>query len=615
MLRLAAEDFDVLVVGGGITGCGVALDAATRGLRTALVEADDFASGTSSKSSKLIHGGLRYLQQHDYRLVYEALHERQRLLGNAPHLVHPLPFLIPLAGRNGVVVKGVAKAYSVALWLYDLTGGLRIGKRHRRIDTAEALAHFPDLRTDRLAAAFLYWDAQADDARLTLAVARTAAAHGAVVANHARVTRLVDDGDRLTGVQLADGTEIRADVIVNAGGVWSEQIADLTATPTAGAVSLRPAKGIHVTVPADRLPCDFAAALPAPGDQRTVFVVPWEASESAAPGPASGQFTYIGTTDTDYDGPLDAPVCTPEDVNYLLGTVNAWTTSGLTPADVTGAWAGLRPLLTDGRNARTRDLSRRHAVMVSANGLITVTGGKLTTYRRMAADTVDVVASRFVGRRLPSSRTRRLRLVGAGPSPVPAHSRSPVPAGSRSPVSNPSANSSPSPTSHPSAASHPSAGPSTWPGVTAGVDPATRAHLESRFGTETPFLLVLCQEDASLAEPLVAGLPYLRAEAIWAARHEMAVTLIDVLARRTRALILDREATARGAPAVAALLASELGWDEAEQARQVADLEDLIEAERRAADPIPVDDPLHPATPATPLHPATPARSARSARS
>ena len=317
---------------------------------------------------------------------------------------------------------------------------------------------------------------------------------------------------------------IRAEVVVNAGGVWSEQVANLAATPTRSPVALRPAKGIHVMVPADRLPCDYAAALPVPGDQRAVFVVPWAADESAGLGRGTGRFTYIGTTDTDYDGPLDAPDCTAEDVDYLLRAVNAWTTAGLTPADVTGAWAGLRPLLSDDRGARTADLSRRHAVLQSDNGLVTVTGGKLTTYRRMAADTVDVVAGRFRERKLPSSRTRGLRLVGAGPGPAVAVT----------PPAEPAARSS--------AATRPR------PAFPLVVGPATRSHLESRFGTETPQVLALCEEDASLAEPLVAGLPYLRAEAVWAVRHEMAGTLADVLARRTRALILDREATAAGGP-------------------------------------------------------------------
>ena len=435
--RLAGESFDILIIGGGITGCGAALDAAARGLRVALVEAADFASGTSSKSSKLVHGGLRYLQQHDYRLVYEALRERQRLINNAPHLVHPLPFLIPLFGRDGVVNKAVAKAYSAALWTYDITGGVRIGHRHRRISASEAVDHFPLLRADRLAASFLYWDAQADDARLTLTVARTAAQRGAVLANYAPAVELLDRGGHLAGVRLADGTEVRASVVVNAGGVWSQEIARLAGESAPNPVAIRPAKGIHLTVPASRLPCDYASVLAVPGDKRSIFVVPWAADERTAPDQASG-FTYLGTTDTDYDGPLDDPKCTPEDVEYILRAVNEWTTASLTPADVTGTWAGLRPLVSDARNARTADLSRRHTVVVSPNGLVTVTGGKLTTYRRMAADTIDVAVRQLGGAgRVPASPTARLRLAGAAvprrgpgappPAPCPPAPRPPAP--------------------------------------------------------------------------------------------------------------------------------------------------------------------------------------------
>src|SRR5580658_7996877 len=265
--RMGSERFDVLVIGGGITGAGVALDASARGLRTALVERHDFASGTSSKSSKMIHGGLRYLQQRDFRLVYEALHERQRLLDNAPHLVSPLPFLIPLFGRDGLVQKNVARAYSIALWLYDATGGWRIGKRHRRIDRAETLAHLPTLRVDRLVAGFLYYDARADDARLTLAVVRTAALdHGAVVANYAEVVRLLHDaGGAVTGARVrpvAPGDEdpdaghgefdVQATVVVNATGVWADDLRALDEATHPH--SLRPAKGIHVTVPRAKLP-------------------------------------------------------------------------------------------------------------------------------------------------------------------------------------------------------------------------------------------------------------------------------------------------------------------------------------------------------------------------
>ena len=536
--RLAADDFDVLVIGGGITGCGVALDAASRGLRTALVEARDFASGTSSKSSKMVHGGLRYLQQHDYRLVYEALHERQRLLDNAPHLVRPLPFLIPLFGKDGVVASSVAKAYSVALWTYDLTGGLRIGHRHSRMNSDGALAHFPVLRTDRLVASFLYWDAQADDARLTLAVARTAASKGAVVANYSPVAELVEESDRVRGALLEDGTRIRARVVVNAGGVWSEKIASLGGHSAGSPVKIRPAKGIHVAVPAEKLPCDFASVLSVPGDRRSVFVVPWTANEMAGRlvgGADTGlkdRYTYIGTTDTDYDGPLDDPVCTPDDVQYLLRAVNAWTSANISPDDVTGSWAGLRPLISDARSARTADLSRRHRVATSANGLVTVTGGKLTTYRLMAVDTVDA-AMKVLDSRAAGSPTKRLRLIGAGPR------------------------------------------------IRNGGDGPT-GHLEGRYGDESNDVRSLFNEDPSLSEPISGELPYLGAEAVFAARHEMAQTLDDILSRRTRSRILNAGAAVEAAALVARLVAPELGWDEAQQRSQVAAFAAAVESERRA---------------------------------
>jgi glycerol-3-phosphate dehydrogenase len=513
MERLAAEDFDVVVVGGGITGAGVALDAAARGLRTAIVEKDDWASGTSSKSSKLVHGGLRYLQQKEYRLVYENLHERQRLLRNAPHLVRPLPFLIPLFGRGGTVDKGIAKAYRTALWLYDVTGGIRIGRRHERLTRDEALAHLPTLKTDLLAAAFLYWDAHADDARLTLAILRTAVLdHGAVALNHAPVTGFLKTVEgRLSGVTLEDGTEVRARHVVNATGVWVDDVRRLDATE--GAASLRPAKGIHLTLRRSTLPADIAAVVPVPKDRRSIFVVPW------------GDHVYLGTTDTDHDGPLDDPQVTPDDVAYVLGAINAWVTGKVTADDVTGSWAGLRPLVRAATSVRTADLSRRHAVTVSGNGLVTITGGKLTTYRKMAADAVDAFASG--GRR---SSTTSLRLRGAD-----------------------------------------------------GADDVDDAHLASRYGGEARVVQALLDADPALREPLVPGLPYLRAEAVYAARYEMATTLDDVLSRRTRALLLERDATAAAAADVAALLAGELGWDAARVAHEVDAFVASAEREREAA--------------------------------
>lgn len=524
--RLADEEFDVLVVGGGVTGAGVALDAASRGLRTALVEKGDFASGTSSKSSKMIHGGIRYLQQREFRLVYENLAERQRLLDNAPHLVSPLPFLIPLFGRDGVVSKTVARSYATALWLYDLTGGWRIGKRHREVTKDEALAHLPTLRTDHLVAGFLYFDARADDARLTLSLARTAAFEfGAVVANYTPVVRLTSgpgsaaDGAVVRPVPDDEASEfpIRARIVVNATGVWADAVRALDEGRDPHAI--RPAKGVHVTVPADRLPCDIAAVIPVPKDKRSIFVVSWPETD----------LVYLGTTDTDYTGPLDNPACTPEDVDYLLDAANAITTSHLTRADVTGVWAGLRPLLAPQAKGghvseRTADLSRRHTVSTSPHGVVTVTGGKLTTYRKMAQDTVDEVVTRLgESPRRRRCLTKSLRLMDA---------------------------------------------------TTRTRDPVTlaqpHARLLRRYGTASAEVLALADGRPDLLEPVVAGLPYIGAEVVYAAREEMAGTLDDVLSRRTRAMIQRAQATMDAATAVANLIAPDMGWDQEEVAEQVA---------------------------------------------
>lgn len=533
--RLASERFDLLVVGGGVTGAGVALDAAARGLRTALVEGADFASGTSSRSSKLVHGGLRYLQQREYRLVRESLVERQRLLANAPHLVRPLPFVIPLFGRNGVVDRTVARGYGTALWLYDLAGGLRIGERHRRLTVEDVLARLPTLRPDRVVGGFLYHDAQADDARLTLALARTAVLdHGAVAANYAAVTALLHDGPggRAVGARVdADGSgagiDVRAEVVVNATGVWTDEVRALDEGRNPR--SIRPAKGVHLAVPKARVPWDVAAVVPVPGDRRSIFVVPWD------------DRVYLGTTDTDYDGPLDEPECTRDDVDYVLGALNPFLTQPLSDADVVGTWAGLRPLMRDAARARTADLSRRHAVLVSGTGVVTVTGGKLTTYRRMAADTVDEVVRRL-GRGMRKCPTAALALRGGrhwleGAQPT-----------ARLPVS-----------------------------------PGSLSRLARRYGAESRAILAMIETDVDLARSLVPSLPYLRAEGLYAARYEMAHTLDDVLARRTRALLLGRDSSAAAAAEVAALVAGELGWDGEEAERQVAAVRVRAERERLAA--------------------------------
>ncbi|MFN8024371.1 MAG: glycerol-3-phosphate dehydrogenase/oxidase [Acidimicrobiales bacterium] len=523
--RLQTEHFDVLVVGGGITGVYVALDAASRGLQTALVERDDFASGTSSKSSKLVHGGLRYLQQGEVRLVYEALRERQRLRTNAPHLVGVMPFMIPILGKPGagqdtksVVSRKIARALGSAMWMYDLTGGWRIGKLHRRLRAEAALAHMPTMPADRVLAAYLYYDAAVDDARLVLTVARTAAAHGAAVANGCRVVDLThDDSGRVTGVVAeADGRQltVRARVVVNAAGVWSDEVRTLDEGVDPDGI--RPAKGVHLTVPWSKVRNDIAVVIPVPKDKRSLFVVPWGPN-----GDGTFRHTYVGTTDTDYQGPLDAPQCTVDDIAYVLRALNASVdpavSGGITVDDVTGVWAGLRPLVKSAESGRTADLSRRHQITRSARGVVTVTGGKLTTSREMAEDTVDEVLD-LLGRRA-RCRTGRLKLLGA-----------------------------------------------VRPDR--GSDQVQR-DLVARHGALASAVRRLADGDPSLLEPLVPGLPYRRVEAVWAVTHEMARTLDDVLSRRTRARLLDRRATVAAADEVARLIAPHLGWDDAEVARQV----------------------------------------------
>ena len=537
--RLESTNFDVVVIGGGITGVGCALDAVSRGLRVALVERDDFASGTSSKSSKLIHGGIRYLQQGDIRLVYEALAERQILRRNAPHLVKVLPFLIPILSSKGVVNRKLARAMGSAMWMYDLTGGLRIGKMHKRVSKKRALELFPTLPAEKLMPSYLYYDAEADDARLVVSVARTAALRfGATIVNRTDVVSLHKDvNGKVNGVVVtADGRTftVAAKAVVNAAGVWSDDVRALDEAEHPH--SIRPAKGVHITVPWSKVRNTVAAVIPVPGDKRSVFVVPW------------GQFTFVGTTDTDYNGPVDDPQCNEEDVEYLLRALNGAITETVTTDDILGTWAGLRPLVADPEaSGRTADLSRRHKVRRSDSGVVTITGGKLTTYRKMAADTIDEVLAEVldadrVTRLRQRSKTKNLKIHGAN-----GYEELMASADSLSPL---------------------------------GGDEVRR--LADRYGSDATTVLAIAESDPSMAELLVPGLPYLRAEAIFAVRYEMATTVDDILSRRTRARLEVRDASADAAFAVAALLAPELGWDEAEQARQVADYRARIDEELAA---------------------------------
>lgn len=552
--RLRSEDFDVVIIGGGVTGAGAALDAASRGLRTALIERDDLASGTSSRSSKLVHGGLRYLQNGEIRLVYEALHERHRLLRNAPHLVAPLPFLIPVLNRDGVISRRVARALGGALWMYDLTGGWRIGHRHRRLDREAVLEQAPTLDPERVAGGYLYHDASVDDARLTLTLARTAADHGAVVVTRCRAESITTGPDgsvigvAVAGVGATGSTEqitVTARSVVSATGVWADDIRSMT-DPDAES-QLRPARGVHLTIPWDLTRNEAAVVIPVPGDRRSLFVIPWDRRDDG-----TYRFAYIGTTDTDHDGSLDEPECTADDIDYVLRALNTAFSAPdrpgpITEDDITAVWSGLRPLVRTGQSSRTADLSRRHSLTTTPDGVITISGGKLTTYRAMAADTIDAVVRHLGGSRWRQRcRTRRLALHGA-PDRRRIRDR-----------------------------------PTT----------GLQRHLIGRYGTDAAALTALIDADPTLAEPLITGLGYVRAEAVYAVTNEMAMTLSDIVIRRTQAHYRDRQACEDAAPDIAALIAPLLGWDDAAIADQVAQYRSLCAAERLAAT-------TRPAAPAT----------------
>jgi glycerol-3-phosphate dehydrogenase len=518
--RLANTHYDVLVIGAGMTGAGVAVDAASRGLRVGLVDSGDVASGTSSKSSKMVHGGLRYLEQHEFRLVYENLRERQRLLENAPFLIRPLPFLIPLFAKDGLVTSAVVRGYAAALRLYDMSGGWRIGQRYQKVTRAQALARMPALDTDRLAAGFIYLDARGDDARVALTLARTAALDfDADVATYVRVVAIDHTADGLRvhcdDVHAEASFDICATTVVNATGVWADSIFSLAEHRPSQRI--RPAKGVHISVASSRLPTNVAAVLRVPGERRSIFVVPFD----------DAPYTFIGTTDTAYEGSLEQPMCDEDDVDYLLRAVNASITTTLTREDVTGVWAGLRPLLSPSTvkplSERTADLSRRHQVTDSNDGVVHVTGGKWTTYRQMAEDAVDALEPYFDD--LARTRTRSLRLHGV----------------------------------------------SEW-------RPATdlETHLYRRYGADAKVVLELAHDTASLASPVIDGLAYIGAEFVYATRHEMATTLVDLLTRRTRAHLHDARRTLRAAPAIAHLVANELGWDESRTHREIESYETLV---------------------------------------
>lgn len=512
LARLESDTFDILIIGGGVTGAYAAFDASLRGFRVALVEKDDFASGTSSKSSKMVHGGLRYIEQGNLDLVRHSLLERQRLRRNARHLVQRLPFLFPIMEKDGVFDKRLAKAFEGLLWTYDLAGGWREGILHQRLSKAEVLSHCPTFKEDNLSGGLMYFDARVDDARLTLSLARTAVFHGATVANHTKAVEIVRDArNKVTGaIVQVDGREInvRAKAVVMATGVW---LRDWTGIKKGEErkLDIRPAKGVHVAIPWLKIRNDCTVTIPVPGRSRRATITRW------------GNVSYLGTTDEDYKGDLDDVLCTREELDFLLEGARSALKTDLSPEDAVGSIAGCRPLVAP-PGGKTLEIKRNHKIDIAPDGLITIVGGKLTTSRHMAEQTIDA-AQQVIGKKARCT-TKKAYLLGA-------------------------------------------AGYDSQAIVASG---GMQAHLGERYGTEARFVSDILQADPKLVAPLVEGLPYSEAEAVYAIRHEMAGSVDDVLARRMRARLMARDASARAATRVGEILKSELGLSEQAVAQQAS---------------------------------------------
>ena len=525
--RLGTGTFDVLVIGGGITGAGAALDAASRGLRVALVEARDLASGTSSRSSKLIHGGLRYLEQRDFKLVREALHERDLLVSKlAPHLVRPVPFMYPL------YKKVVERPYvGAGLALYDaMEGPRRPVPFHRHLTIRGATRKAPSLRTDGLAGAMTYYDAQVDDARYTLTVARTAVAHGALVVTRARAESLLRSGKKVIGARVRDEetgryTDVTAARVVVCAGVWSDGV--LSDMPSG--YKVRMSKGVHIVVPRDTISSDTGMILRT--ERSVLFFIPWD------------DRWIVGTTDTDWSGDPATVAADETDVSYILDHANRVLARPLTRSDVLAVYAGLRPLVDTGSSSTTK-ISREHVVDIPAPGLVSIAGGKFTTYRIMARDVIDAAVA-DLGREVPPSVTSELPLLGADGLPGVRASASRL-------------------------------------AEDFGVPVASVEHLLSRYGSLTPRVLSLASPDSSLARPLVDGYPYLGAEVAYAVTCEGALKVEDVLARRTRLLIESDDQGVPVAPAVASTMGGLLGWGRKRRSAEVRAYEELAEGDNAA---------------------------------
>ncbi|KWX02606.1 glycerol-3-phosphate dehydrogenase/oxidase [Carbonactinospora thermoautotrophica] len=532
LARMADRELDVLVIGGGVVGAGTALDAVTRGLSVGLVEARDWAAGTSSRSSKLIHGGLRYLEMLDFRLVREALVERglivQRL---APHLARPVSFLYPLTHH------GWERFYvGAGVLLYDMMG-LAIGNtrglpHHRHLTRRQALQLMPSLRKDVLVGAVQYYDAQVDDARYTMMLVRTAASYGAHVASRARVVGFLREGERVVGVRVRDleygrDLEIRAKQVVNATGVWTDEM--MAMVGERAQFHVKASKGIHLVVPRDRIHSRTGLILRT--EKSVLFVIPW------------GRHWIIGTTDTAWDLDKAHPAASKSDIEYLLGHVNKVLATPLTHEDVEGVYAGLRPLLA-GETEETSKLSREHIVTHSVPGLVVVAGGKYTTYRVMAKDAVDE-AAHALGGWVPPSCTDRIPVIGAEGYHALWNARHGIAART-------------------------------------GLHVVRVEHLLRRYGSLIDEVLQLIKERPELGEPLVGAEDYLRAEVVYAASHEGARHLDDVLTRRTRVSIETFDRGVRAATDAAQLMAPVLNWTEEQVKREIEHYRKRVEAERES---------------------------------
>jgi glycerol-3-phosphate dehydrogenase len=530
ILALGKEEFDLLVIGGGVTGAGAALDAASRGLKVALVEARDIASGTSSRSSKLIHGGLRYLEQYDFKLVREALHERELMVSTlSPHLVKPVGFLYPLHE------KAKERAYvGAGLALYDVLRGFqRALPWHKHLSQKKIAEIAPSLRQDIVTGAVKYYDAQVDDARHTMTIVRTARRHGAVIATRVEVDQLIKDGKRVIGASVIDSQtgkkiNVSAKSVVMCAGIWSDEMhAKFGLTPGYGVTM---SKGAHIVVPGDAIKSNTGIILKTAVS--VLFLIPW------------GDKWIVGTTDTPYEGDRSHPYATSEDVQYILDQANKVLEPQLKREEIIGVYAGLRPLVANKKGSATTKLSREHTTDRSAPGFVSIAGGKYTTYRVMGKDAIDLAVT-DLRKVVSASCTEKLPLVGADGYFALVQQTSQI-------------------------------------ADLYNLDEATVTHLLNRYGSLISEVLQMISDDKKLAAPLVAGLPYLRAEIAYAASHEGAMSVDDVISRRTR---LAFEAPHSGidlADEIATLIAPYLGWSAKEKKASVAEYRAQVAAEVEA---------------------------------